>query len=348
VKLTVFEDGSDKQFLKLIKEFKNLIFTYDLWNKPDGSELLYRYFRRCIAGSARDLWDQVNKIEEDEERDELTFETHLWELTTEIIEEDAYQSQKDYLKKTHKPHKMPVKQWISRMKNINSYLPLMEQEASSLTEKELITKVITPNLPKAWLKDFKLLKLNCKAKIKEVLQELLVIEDYIKLEKKPQTHQNGPDHNKILKNPCRLHNGNHKWADCRQNPKNSNNNQQHTNGQEQKRGSNNNNNQDHNREEQRSTGNNGGRERDRTPVRNRRTVDYDNEESFCIMDKSGDQMKKKVIIRSANSYPNQQGIKKNILRTLGYSGKLHSTTAHQQKERNQSISYVQQMRRRHL
>jgi hypothetical protein len=79
VKLIVFEDGSDEQFLKLIKEFKNLIFTYDMWNKPDGSEL---------------------------------------------------------------------------------------------------------------------------------------------------THQNGSDHSKNMKNPCRLHNRNHGWTDCWQNPKNSNNNQQ--------------------------------------------------------------------------------------------------------------------------
>jgi hypothetical protein len=37
VQLTMFDEGPDEQFLKLIKEFKNLISTYDLWNRPDGA-----------------------------------------------------------------------------------------------------------------------------------------------------------------------------------------------------------------------------------------------------------------------------------------------------------------------
>ena len=33
---------------------------------------------------------------------------------------------------------------------------------------------------------------------------------------------------KQLKNPCRLHNGNHEWDDCRQNPKNQKNDEKAT------------------------------------------------------------------------------------------------------------------------
>jgi hypothetical protein len=111
---------------------------------------------------------------------------------------------------------MSVKQWISRMRNINSYLPLMEQDAVGLTEKELIAEVITPNLPKPWLTNFKLLELNRKTIIKDVLDKLVVMEETIKFEKKQSNQQGG---NK-LKNPCRLHNGTHEWSECRQNPKN--------------------------------------------------------------------------------------------------------------------------------
>ncbi len=90
VKLAVFEDGTDEQFLKFVKEFSNMISTYDLWNKPNGNLLVYRSFQRCLAGSAQDLWDQVNVVDGEEERDELTFETHLWEFTLEISGEGAY------------------------------------------------------------------------------------------------------------------------------------------------------------------------------------------------------------------------------------------------------------------
>jgi hypothetical protein len=61
---------------------------------------MYRSFRQCLDGTARDLWDQINIInEEEEKRDELTFENYLWELTIEIVGLDAYRNQKEYLKR---------------------------------------------------------------------------------------------------------------------------------------------------------------------------------------------------------------------------------------------------------
>jgi hypothetical protein len=326
VKLTIFEDGSDEQSLKLIKEFKNLIFTYNLWNKPDGSALVYGYFRR-FAGSARDLWDQINKIDKEEERDKNTFETHLWELPSEILGADTYQSQKDYLKKTHKPDKMSVKKWVCRMKNINSCMKIKTILNLTLSERELIAKVITPNLPKPWLKNFRLLKLNRKMKIKEALEELLVIEDSIKIEKKQPTHQNG---NKNVKKPRRLHNGNHKWVDCRQNTNNSGNNQQRASGQEQKRDGNNNNKHNRNHEEQRNKEKVEGQSRDRTPVRSRRTADYDDEESLCIIDKMENQTKKKVSAEVLIAIPTDKGLKKYVtylgLLDTGCCGSLKTRT----------------------
>jgi hypothetical protein len=78
-------------------------------------------------------------------------------------------------------------------------LPLMEQDAVGLTKRELIAEVITPNLPKPWQTNFKLLKLNRKTKIREVLDELVVMEETIKLEKKQGNQQGG---NKISKIPA--------------------------------------------------------------------------------------------------------------------------------------------------
>jgi hypothetical protein len=63
-----------------------------------------------IAGAARDLCDQINVIEEEEEevRDELTFDNHLKELISAILSDDALKNQKDYLKNPPKPEKMTV------------------------------------------------------------------------------------------------------------------------------------------------------------------------------------------------------------------------------------------------
>jgi len=48
-----------------------------------------------------------------------------------------------------KPDKMSVKQWINRIKNINSYLPLMQPNGRSFTEEDLIAEVISKNIPAA-------------------------------------------------------------------------------------------------------------------------------------------------------------------------------------------------------
>jgi hypothetical protein len=40
IKFLIYENGSDKEFLKLLKEFKNYIDTYDIWS-DDGRHSHY-------------------------------------------------------------------------------------------------------------------------------------------------------------------------------------------------------------------------------------------------------------------------------------------------------------------
>jgi hypothetical protein len=205
----------------MVKEFQNYVNTYGIWDSDNAASTVYRNFRRCLAGSARDLWDQINVLEDKEdERDELTFDDHLKELTTAILGEDALRNQNDYLKSTPIPEKMSVKQWINRIKNINSYLLLMQPNGRPFSEKDLIAEVISKNIPAAWEKDFKMFKLHLKTKIKDILSKLTVIEEQIKIHPKNNDNTN----KKQLKNACKLH-STHEWDDCRQNPKNKRNNE---------------------------------------------------------------------------------------------------------------------------
>ena len=163
--MNVYEDNNDEEFLKLMKEFQNYVSTYSIWEEENAARTIYRNFRRCLAGAARDLWDQINVVDDDEERDELTFENHVRELTRAILGEDALQNQKDYLKSTPKPEKMSVKQWVNRIKNINSYLSLMQENGWSFTKEELVYEVISKNIPSAWVKDFRMFKLHLKTRV---------------------------------------------------------------------------------------------------------------------------------------------------------------------------------------
>jgi hypothetical protein len=43
--------------------------------------LSIKIFQRCLAGAARDLWDQIKVLEEEDgERDNITFQFHMREL----------------------------------------------------------------------------------------------------------------------------------------------------------------------------------------------------------------------------------------------------------------------------
>jgi hypothetical protein len=103
-KFNIFEDGNDEDYLKLIKEFQNYIDTYEIWNDEHAAYIVYKNFRRCLAGAARDLWDQIIVREnDDDERDKLTFSKHAMALTRAVIGDDALQNQKDYLKNNFLP-----------------------------------------------------------------------------------------------------------------------------------------------------------------------------------------------------------------------------------------------------
>ena len=174
MKLHIYENGSDEEFLKLVKEFNNYVQTYNIWNaqNQNAAHTVYKNFCRCLAGAARDRWDLVNVLEEEEHRDEITFQYHVRELTTAILGNDALRNQKDYLKNTPKPDNMSVKQWINRLLNINSYLPLMQQNARAFSEEDLISEVIARNIPAVWMKDFELSKLHLQTEISEIIADL--------------------------------------------------------------------------------------------------------------------------------------------------------------------------------
>ena len=203
-KLSIYEDGSDEEFLKLVKEFQNYINTYNVWEDEHATHTIYKNFCHCLAGAARDLWDQINVVDKDQGRNELTFEEHLKELISAILGEDALSNQKEYLKTTPKPEKFTVKQWINRLKNINSYLPIMQDDGHAFSEAELITEVISKNIPSAWTKDFRLAKLHLKKCIKDIVSDLTIIEEQVKVPPKNTQEQ---QLRKNLKNPCRIHIG---------------------------------------------------------------------------------------------------------------------------------------------
>jgi hypothetical protein len=221
-RLPVYEDQSDEAFLKLNKEFLNLIDTYELWENGNANVFVYANFRRCLQGTARDTWDEcLAEVEDDRGQDH--FEMALMLLTEKILGTDALENQKEYLKVTSKPHQMSVKAWISRIKSINSYMLMMEEGARNFTERELISDVISKNIPAPWRLPFKLQVLHKADRIEEIMIKLQVIETEIKTHQETPSEGNGSRNNNNNnrsnsngeKNLCKLpgHKG-HAWEDC--------------------------------------------------------------------------------------------------------------------------------------
>ena len=166
---------------------------------------------------------------------------HMDSFREMLIDPKAFDDQREYLRSTKKTQNMTVRDWIKRIKVINGYLPLMELGAMKFTEEELIRYLIKPNIPRSWVKDFKIGKGLTMTSILEVLGLLKAIEaaetsdrnKSNKRDNKKFKRNNDDSRNKSsdkdkngkqkFKNKYRLHpQGNHKWGDCFKNPNSKN------------------------------------------------------------------------------------------------------------------------------
>jgi hypothetical protein len=216
--MVVFEDGTPEEMLKLVREFQNLVDTYNLWHVAPtvtrSAVIVYSNFCWCLKGNAREILDVIIA---NRPRTAAQFQVQMKQLIKKHIGQNALQNQVLYLETTRKPESMSVLQWINRINNINICLPLMAENAVKLTEYELSTKVIARNIPPSWVRPIHLMELHLKETVEDMLDKLLIIEAQYK-DKKPQHQKHAQG--KHFKNPFRVHNGTHEWDDCRQNPKN--------------------------------------------------------------------------------------------------------------------------------
>jgi hypothetical protein len=291
--MVVFEDGTPEEILKLVREFQNLVDTYDLWHVAPtvarSAVIVYADFRRCLKGNAREIWDVIVG---NQPRTAAQFQVQLKQLIKKHIGQNALQNQILYLETTKKPENMSVLQWINRINNINVCLPLMAENAVRLTEYELATKVIARNIPSSWVRPFHLMELHLKETVEDMLDKLLIIEDQYR-EKKPQQQKHAQG--KQLKSPCCLHKGGHEWNDCHKNPKNKRNNEQA--------------NRDNNRDNRdRQNGNQGNHNR-----RNReehRSTENGNEDGrsnrHCQRDKDSDYESNCILVENHGKFPVQK------------------------------------------
>ena len=259
-----YDDSEDEILMMILSKFKVMDRCSNLFKmnsnatanvRQAAAERAFRMFRTCLDGDVGDKFDTIQSntltINPQVTATQQNFYQCVEQLCSEVFPEEAADNVKDYLKTTTKPRTLNVRQWIARIKTINTYIPLVEQGATSFTDRELIKYVISENIPKSWKAKF--LDHGCQSltTLREIETRLSNFQkseetcpqeysrkphhqDHHKGENKPfKDRKNGErtgkgDNNgyrkgkKTLKNPCRMHKGEHEWADCPNNPRNKN------------------------------------------------------------------------------------------------------------------------------
>ena len=106
------DEESVELLLALIKDFDNMVDTYDLFNTLTVTKVI-NWFRRCLSGTALEDWDLIrtNTLA----NTQSAFKKSKLELIEETIDEDTPENILEFLKRTKMPKSMTVKKWIKRM-----------------------------------------------------------------------------------------------------------------------------------------------------------------------------------------------------------------------------------------
>ena len=178
-----------------------------------------------------------------QDEEEIIWEDNLDELVERLIGEEVYDQQRDYMLEIKKPRDVSVKQWLTRLKTINTYLPFLSNggKGTSFSEAELV-KMITKNMPRHWKTPFRLAGGHRLHTVLGARHILLLLEKQDKMKNtnedvrgkdkgRDKGKGNGPGKkipNKTesrsdkgtTKNPCGIPgHQNHEWGSCIYNPK---------------------------------------------------------------------------------------------------------------------------------
>ena len=148
-KLPIYDDTAAEDYIRAVKEFFIVLGDDEKLKEDDNVRETAKFFRKMMKGEAKVTFSK--KIEEMDNglTDMNTLLSVLNETSKEILGQDAFDNQMEYLKKTKKPKKLIVDEWLKRIRNINGALPYIDMDEDKMSDKTLIRDVILPNIPPA-------------------------------------------------------------------------------------------------------------------------------------------------------------------------------------------------------
>ena len=209
VSIPKYNDTENEILLMTCKEMLNVVSTYELFKNEKGERVFDR-FRQNLGGAALDAWDDavtgVSKTEH-------YFKEAINELVEEIMGDEAYEEQYEYMTETMKPKDLDVASWTRQLRKMNSYLPFLKKGAKPIEEPEFVKKIHTKRIPASWKTQYKLAGGHKCTSITNSMKILRIIEK----EERSKNNKNNKNKKKEgeFRNECRkCPGGGHEWYDC--------------------------------------------------------------------------------------------------------------------------------------
>ena len=230
-KFPVFEEGSLEELLRWRKEFETLV-RLKSWTNSGTNQL--RNVRLLLDGEALERFEAAYTDEVGEQPLNIArFRSALGKFIERSVPNDAAESIRDYLQSARKPANMSVNDFVTRLKEINRYLPyLPAPQNTSLDEATLfsIVKKSVPSFERAFKANNARQSVTTLSQLTQYYSDLEEIDPPNKRNSQQQSgNKNQKNHgrdsspkqnqNNKDKKWCHYHKSvKHDWSECSKNP----------------------------------------------------------------------------------------------------------------------------------
>jgi len=112
-------------------------------------------FKDCIRGTTKTTLIDLCTITPT--RSVVTLNARIYSLTKSVLGDDALGNQLTYVRRIPKPRQLSIEDWIRRIREINNLINYFTLPASEVTDNDLVTEIIGPNIPSHYSTKFKMM-----------------------------------------------------------------------------------------------------------------------------------------------------------------------------------------------
>ncbi|MGH7955306.1 MAG: hypothetical protein ACREOZ_05030 [Gloeomargaritales cyanobacterium] len=149
--MKVFENGEAEDFFKCCITFKDLIREKPL----ETPEARFAMAGSLLRGQAKEIWNFLEVVEEN--KTNATFTSVQEKMKRHYLPPRAYRRQKHYMRKYLKSKQVSVKDFVTRLRELNKYLHYFPKDyneqpwpADRTFPKDELADILVDSMPVFW------------------------------------------------------------------------------------------------------------------------------------------------------------------------------------------------------